>query len=250
MTERECHINYLELLAAFIALKIFAKYSFDCQILLRVDNSTAVAYINKMGGIQYPHLTEITRNIWDWCESKNLFVFASYIKSRDNCVADYESRKTHPDIEWELSDWAFETLTCTFGYPNIDLFASRINKKCDTYISWHRDPDAIAIDSFTVSWSHYFFYAFPPFSIILKTLRKIITDKAQGIMVVPLWPTQPWYPVFRSLLISETVAFPPKSHALLSHSSSRRIHDSITLVAGILSGTHFQGEAYPNPHTT
>lgn len=248
--ERQWHINYLELLAAFIALKIFANNLFNCQILIRVDNSTAVAYINKMGGIQYPHLTQITRDIWNWCESKRLFVFASYIKSSDNTIADMESRRTHPDIEWELSDWAFDTLTSTFGRPKIDLFASRINNKCATYVSWHRDPDAFAIDSFTISWSDYDFYAFPPFSVILKTLRKIITDKARGIMVVPFWPTQPWYPMFKSLLISETLTFPPKSNALLSHSSSRRIHGSITLVAGILSGTHFQGEMYQNHRLT
>lgn len=242
--ERERHINYLELLAAFIALKIFAKKFFNCQILLRVDNSTAVAYINKMGGIQFPHLTKITRDLWEWCESKRLFVFASYIKSRDNTIADYESRRTHPDIEWELSDWAFDSLTNTFGYPDIDLFASRINNKCATYISWHRDPDAFAIDAFTVSWSNFDFYAFPPVSVILKTLRKIITDRAQGIMVVPFWPTQPWYPLFMSLLVSNTITFSPKSHALLFHSSSSRIHDSTTLVAGLLSGMHFQGRTY------
>ncbi|CAH2207684.1 jg21883 [Pararge aegeria aegeria] len=103
-----------------------------------------------MGGIQYPHLTKITRDIWEWCESKQLFIFASYIKSSDNIIADYESRRNHPDIEWELADWAFDSLISTFGNPNIDLFASRINNKCATYISWHRDPDAFAIDSFTL----------------------------------------------------------------------------------------------------
>lgn len=241
--EQQQHINYLELLAAFIALKIFAQDFFDKQILLRVDNSTAIAYINRMGGIQYPHLTQITREIWDWCENRRLFVFASYIRSRENTIADYESRRCHPDIEWELADWAFDTIKLTFCQPDIDLFASRINKKCTTYISWHRDPDAFAVDSFTVSWSQLNFYAFPPFSVILKTLRKIIADQAQGIMVVPLWPTQPWYPVFRSLLISETVSFPPYCNALISHSSSRQIHNSITLVAGLLSGMHYQDEA-------
>lgn len=35
---------------------------------------------------------------------------------------------------------------------------------------------------------HIFFYAF---SIILKVLRKIVTDNAEGIVVVPQWPTQP-----------------------------------------------------------
>jgi len=45
-------INYLELLSAFFALKCFAENLRDCDVLLRIDNTTAIAYINKMGGIQ------------------------------------------------------------------------------------------------------------------------------------------------------------------------------------------------------
>lgn len=62
--ERNAHINYLELVAAFYALQCFAATRYDCEILLRIDNTTAVAYINRMGGIQYPHLNSITRKIW------------------------------------------------------------------------------------------------------------------------------------------------------------------------------------------
>lgn len=69
--EREKHINYLELLAAFLGLKTFAKNLQNCQILMRIDNSTAIAYINRMGGIQFPHLTKITKEIWQWCEIRH-----------------------------------------------------------------------------------------------------------------------------------------------------------------------------------
>lgn len=234
--EQKQHINYLELLASFIALKIFAKNLNDCQILLRIDNTTAISYINRMGSIQFPHLSQISREIWQWCETRKIFLFAAYIRSCDNVVADAESRKTHPDIEWELADWAFQELVNKFSKPEVDLFASRLNNKCTKYVSWQRDPDAIAVNSFTIKWSNMFFYAFPPFSMILKTLRKIVSDQAKGILVVPLWPTQPWYPLFRNLLISKLVTFSPNDNVLSSHSSSRRIQSSLTLVAGVLSG--------------
>lgn len=45
------HINFLELLAVFMGLKCFAKNMFNCTILLRIDNTTAISYINRMGGI-------------------------------------------------------------------------------------------------------------------------------------------------------------------------------------------------------
>jgi ribonuclease HI len=244
-SEREYHINYLELLAAFIALKIFVKDLHNCQVLLRLDNTTAISYVNRMGGIQFPHLTEIARQMWQWCEVRKIFIFASYVRSKDNVIADAESRRNHPDIEWELSNQAFNSLTNKFGLPEVDLFASRINKKCEKYIAWNRDPDAMAINAFTLSWSSFYFYSFPPFSIILKTLRKIISDGARGIMVVPLWPTQPWFPLFTALLDSEMITFLPKDNVLLSHSSapSRQIQSTLTLVAGILYGKRCQGEA-------
>lgn len=105
--DRLQHINYLELNAAFLALKTFTSNIKNCEILLRIDNTTAISYINRMGGVQYPHLNWAARNIWKYCERKNLFVFASYIKSSQNVIADAESRKLHSDIECELSDKYF-----------------------------------------------------------------------------------------------------------------------------------------------
>ncbi|CAD6206426.1 GSCOCG00012690001-RA-CDS, partial [Cotesia congregata] len=59
--DQKLHINHLELLAAFFALKCFASEARDCEILLRIDNTTAIAYINKAGGIKYPRLSELAR---------------------------------------------------------------------------------------------------------------------------------------------------------------------------------------------
>ena len=44
------HINYLELLAAMFAVKSFAKDRKDNHVHLRMDNRTAVSYVNHMGG--------------------------------------------------------------------------------------------------------------------------------------------------------------------------------------------------------
>lgn len=63
-----------------------------------------------MGSIQHPHLNDLARNIWQWCEARNIWLYASYINTRDNKEADFESRKTNPDTEWELSDKAFQKI--------------------------------------------------------------------------------------------------------------------------------------------
>lgn len=34
---------------------------------------------------------------------------------------------------------------------------------------------------------------FPPFSIILRCVQKMEQEEAEGMLMVPNWPTQPWY---------------------------------------------------------
>lgn len=236
---KKYHINYLELMAAFIGLKSFAKYCNDCSVLLRIDNTTAISYVNKMGGIKYPHLASLARRIWQWCERRNIFIFASYIESCLNKHADMESRSMSVDTEYSLNSNVFQQIVVTFGSPEVDLFASVSNAKCNYYVSWKRDPDSIAVDAFTIKWSYLRFYAFPPFSIISRVLQKIILDKAEGIVVIPLWKAQCWYPLFRKMLIDRPLIFPPNQTLLISpFLSSHPLWPKITLVAGMLSGKH------------
>lgn len=246
--ERELHINYLELLAAFLGLKSLANNEVNCLILLRIDNTTAISYINRMGGIQFSHLNNIARQIWQWCEKRNIYIFASYVNTKEN-RADPESRVKNSDTEWELSDSAFRTIVSEFGQPHIDLFASRINTKCANFISWRPDPDSVAVDAFTISWHNINFYAFPPFAVILKCLRKIIDDKANGILVFPYWPSQPWFPLLKNLLASEILFLYPSKDLLRSHSRDfHPLHASLTLGVARLSSKPLLDEAlHQNP---
>lgn len=236
-SELASHINILELKAAFYGLKIFASKLRDCDILLRVDNTTAICYINRMGGIQHTHLNDLARTIWQWCELRNINIFASYIKSSDNIIADRESRKVIIDTEWELAEYAFTEIINVFGNPEFDLFASSQNYKCSRYASWKLDPYSETVDAFTFTWKNLYFYAFPPFSMITKVLQKIITDKAEGILVVPFWRSQPWYPLWTKLIVSNKIFFGPDKYLLNSPVRTYHpLHADLVLVAAKLSG--------------
>lgn len=236
--EKLCHINELELLAVFFGLKCFTENFTNCNILCRVDNTTAISTINRMGSVRFENLNNIARKIWGWCEDRGIYVFASYINSQEN-IADRASRQIHKETEWSLADWAFTKIQNKFGEPKIDLFASRLNKKCLKFVSWIRDPEAYRVDAFTLNWSEFDFYAFPPFSLILRVLQKIINDKAEGIVVIPLWVSQPWYPVFKSLLLSKPIIFEPKSTLLSFSGVPHPLSENLFLAAGRLSGKHY-----------
>lgn len=122
------------------------------------------------------------------------------------------------------------------GVPDFDLFASAQNSKCVRYASWKLDPNSEIVDAFTFSWKDLRFYAFPPFSLVSKVLHKIKSDKAERIVVVPYWPTQPWFPLWYRLLVSEEIFFEPNVQLL--HSPFRDVHplhSSLILLAGRLS---------------
>ena len=238
IAETQHSINYLELLAIFLALKSFPHSKRNCEILIRVDNTTALSYINKMGGSRYEKYNQLTAKIWKWAEKRHLWLFVSHIPGKENVEADKQSRIKNIDTEWELANFAYKRITINFGTPSIDLFATRINKICKRYCSWHKDPDATYIDAFTVSWKKFYFYEFPPFSIIAKILQKIINEKATGVVVVPYWTAQSWYPVFTSLLIEKPLLIKPNKKLLLSpcRSLEHPLANQLTLLVGKLPG--------------
>ena len=60
------HINMLELKGAFLALQTFAATKNSIHILLRLDNRTAIAYINQKGGTHSKPLSDTACSLWNW----------------------------------------------------------------------------------------------------------------------------------------------------------------------------------------
>jgi hypothetical protein len=223
--EKEFHINYLELKAAFLGIKAFREQLEGKHVRLMADNTTAVSCINHMGTSHSEPCNDMTFQIWSWCIDRNIFLSAAYLPGAQNTAADEESRRVNTDAEWKLETTllqsAFDVLDIQ---PNIDLFASRLNAQMQRYMSFRPDPDAEVVDAFSVSWKDFEFYAFPPFSVIPRVLRKVQRDESSGVLVVPDWPTQPWYPVLMKLLVLEPVRLPCRKNLLHLPSHPGQVH--------------------------
>lgn len=193
-----------------------------------------------MGGVKVDYLHADAENLWNWCGERKLWVFAEYISSKENKEADALSRIQNKDIKWELADYAFDKILKVFGKPEIDLFTSKVNKKYENYCSWKRNPETFIVNAFTISWSNLNFYAFPPFSLVTKVLQKIKNDKASGIVVVSLWTSQIWFPVFMKLIKGSYLEFHPNTNLLLSPCRTQHhpLAFKLTLVAARLSAKH------------
>ena len=192
VSEKVSHINVLELKAISLGLKSLCRMP-GRHVKVMTDNTTALAYINHLGGVKSPPCNEVAREIWHWCEDQDVWLSCAHVPGVENVLADYRSRHFADNTEWEVRQEIFEKVCKIFGHPKIDLFASRLNFKVDKYVSRFPDPSACAIDAFSVSWNKTFFYAFPPFSCVAKSVQKILREKARGILLVPWWPTQPWW---------------------------------------------------------
>ena len=181
--ERLLHINCKELLAVNLGVKAFASELNNVHIQVQVDNTTAVCYINKMGGTHSVKCNDITKDLLLWCKNKNIWLSATHIAGKDNCKADKCSRNINIEAEMSLNVDIFEELCSIYGRPDLDVFASRINHKLSKYISRFADSGAFAIDAFKHVWKG-FIYIFPPFILINRILSKIKRDKQKKVLIV------------------------------------------------------------------
>ena len=146
--ELELHINCLELLAGSFPIRSLSPEASNCCILLRMDNVSAVRYVNKLGGTKSRLLAEIAKDFWHFCLSQRISVVAEYLPGRKNRVADWHSRHRRDSSDWRLHPKVFRRLQRLWGPCLVDLFASRLNRQLLPFFSWRSDPQAAATDAF------------------------------------------------------------------------------------------------------
>ena len=163
-----------------------------------------------------------------------------------------QSRIFNERTEWQLNPDVFSQIRDLWVNPEIDLFATRVNTQLAIFASWKPDPEATHIDAFTIDWSRYKFYCFPPFSLISRCLRKVEMDKAEGILIAPIWPTQVWWHPMLRLLIRHPVALPQQKRLLQLPNTSKihTLYPKLVLMACYISGDPLKQEECQNQLVT
>lgn len=242
--DQQHHINFLELKAAFLALKELCEHVRNEHIQLFLDNTTAIKYLNKMGGRKVD-LNNLTKEIWVWCVDRGITISVFHIPGSLNVRADALSRqKLNPDMEWMLDRDIFNKIVTLYGLCDIDMFASNRNYKLTNYVSYLPDPNAVAINAFSVCWNKHFSYLFPPFSCIGSVLQKIDQDEAETVLVAPLFSTQPWFPKLLQMVVKQPFLL-PKVDRILAHPVDKS-HPLTKMSLGVfrLSGMKSVAAAY------
>ena len=212
--ESQLHINVLELMAAGLALKSFTKEKRKCHVHLRLDNTTAVAMITKMGTTRSPPLLQAAKHIWDYALQKEIILTAEHLPGVTNTLADKLSRVFQDSSSWKLKKSAFNQLQRLPGPWTMDMFADRLNHQLEKYMSWKNDPNATQTDAFQTHWGALQGYAFPPFCLIDRCLAKVQRDQATVMIIAPTWQNQTWYPTLLAMAIQNPILLPHQTDLL------------------------------------
>jgi hypothetical protein len=209
--ETRYHINCLEAIAAFLALRCFTAQKQNISVLLRIDNMTVVSYVNNLGGTVSTQLNEIVKKMWLWSLNQNIYITAEHLPGVLNCMADQESRTMTDRSDWKLNTWVFQKIQRKWGPLEVDLFASRVTSQLDRFFSWRLDPEAEGMNAFAQDWGKIQgrLYANPPWSLISKVLGRAQEQRVQLVLVAPVWNSQPWYPILLGMLVDYPALIEP-----------------------------------------
>lgn len=220
----------------------------NCSVRVRTDNQVTMSYVNRMGGRE-PHLSRIAEQIHAFCLDRNIKLTAEYLPGVQNSAADSLSRVESDHSESKLHPELFQLLDKMWGPHTLDGLASSTTSQLIRYVSYRHDPNCLYTDLFSRPidpkencW------LFPPASgpLIPKCLKFIESNKISATILVPVWASQPWWPLLWPLC-QDWPALLPRHPFTLSNWVEGKEVQSLPfwpLVALRLSGTRCDVRAF------
>ena len=102
-------------------------------------------------------------------------------------------------------------------------------------MSGRPDPLAIHTDAFTLNWTTFQGYAFPPFALIGRCLRQVQNPGVEHlVLVAPVWPAQTWYPLLLELCVGFPLLLPMQANLLTQQGRNHPLHQ-LQLAGWLLS---------------
>merc|ERR1711954_520267 len=108
-------------------------------ITMKLDNRTAAAFINRMGGTRSRKLCGAALELWNVVLRKNGWIKANWLPREENQLADMLSKAAIDTWEVALLLGVAEMLWAKWFTPALDMFASARCHLVDRYCSWYPD---------------------------------------------------------------------------------------------------------------
>ena len=241
--QSQLHINTKEMIAADMAVQSFLKEDQNMVVQLETDNMTTLVYIHKMGGTKNKDLNAIAIKIWEWCLARGIILIVKHIPGIYNKEADLASREFRDNSDWKLCPQVFNQIQIRWGPISIDLFAKHWNRQVRRFYSWGPQPETLGQDALCQTWDLEGNFAFPPFCLIPKVVKKVRTDKVDLILVTPVSPTRTWYSTLLQLSIDYPLLLPNKKD-ILTNAQQQAKENKLPMCAWKLSANSFKRQGF------
>ena len=145
-------------------------------------------------GSRQPALQVEALKIFAVCVSHHIHMEPEWIPRKQNELADYYSRLVDYD-DWMLNPAVFGWLNNLWGPYTVDRFANAVNAQLSRFNSrfWVLGTDAV--DAFTCNWAEDNSWWCPPIYLISRVIRHAQGNKARGTLIIPKWPSSPFWPM-------------------------------------------------------
>ncbi len=187
------HINCLELRAVHLALRQFRPLLLGKHVLVGMDNSAAVLYINRLRGIRSHRMSQLAHHLLLWSQTQLKSLHAVHIPGNLNRAADALSQQLTSPGEWRLHPETIRLIWSRFGEAQVDLFASYESSHCQLYFSLTEGP--LGMDALAHSVPQALRkYVFPPVSLLAQILCKFRRTMSRSCRSRHTGPPGPGFP--------------------------------------------------------
>jgi ribonuclease HI len=191
--------TYRELIAIKFALESFESALRNSSIIWFTDSQVA-AKIVQVGSMKF-NLHGLAFAVFSICFKSQIRLDIQWIRRTLNERADYLSKIVDYD-DWEITTQLFSLLEARFGPHTVDCFADFKNHKVPKFYSRFWNPGSAGINAFAQSWEGENTLLVPPVSLVSKVLAFMHYCKAKGTLIVPYWPSAPFWPILISRYVT------------------------------------------------
>jgi len=188
--ERQLSSTHRELLAILDLLLIKGDQLSFSTITHWTDNHNAALIVAK--GSSKPSLQRLAVWIHRLAQHYGVHLQVLWTKRTDPRIkiADKISRFDPVDIDdFGLAERDFQNIALASGGLDIDLFATSSNARCARFCAIRAEVGAERRDAFSVtSWAtlgRIYIHCAP--GAVAPAVRKLVADRARGVMIVPRW---------------------------------------------------------------
>ena len=191
------------------------------------DNQGAARILSV--GSSKVHLQSMS--IFDFCLSNGITLEAQWIPRSQNERADLLSRFVDKD-DWCVNPSVFRLLDAKWGAHTFDRFATYYNAQLPRFNSKFVSPGCSGVDALAQDWSSENNWICPPVSLIVDSVRHLMSCSGCGTLIIPEWPCAHVWPFLRdgssrfSSFVTEVFVLPAVGDLLLEGPGQKQIYKS------------------------